>query len=160
MTGGRLVILIIRPLLGIAFFVSGLAQAELSDSERPEGHAQSSMGQALAYDVVDAAKSGGLLKHNPFKRAFEKKPVNNGYGPNNNEIANGAMELKAVLYDEHQPMVNVSGRILMIGEQFDGYTLKEVNRETAILYKQGRATLLQLQADDTSDPLFAGDDGF
>ncbi len=114
-----------------------------------------------AYKVVDAISVQKGLRHRPFDRAFETKSVRNGYGNASANAPDGEMEFKAVLFDDEYPMVNVGGHILAIGDQHNGYTLKEVSRETAVFYKQGRATLLQLEpADGDELQLIAGDDGY
>ena len=86
------------------------------------------------------------LRHNPFERAFDAK-LDQGYRNGANKVV-GEMELRAVLFDEKRPMVNVAGHILELGDSYSGYVLREVRRDAAIFYKEGRATLLQLESSD------------
>lgn len=86
------------------------------------------------------------LRHNPFARAFEDASSSGGY--NNDANARGDMELRAILFDEKRPMVNVGGNILELGDEYSGYIVREIRRDSAIFYREGRATLLQMEAGD------------
>jgi len=113
---------------------------------------------AYEYDQITTAQN--KLRHNPFERAFQaKRRSSRGYGPASQNISEG-MALKAVLFDDENPLVNVGGRILALGEEFQGYTLREVTRDTAVFYKQGRATLLQLEPSEEESTMIASDDGY
>lgn len=97
----------------------------------------------LAVSVSSFADEGYQLRHNPFARAFEDQP-SGGYSNAGN--SNGDMELRAILFDEKRPMVNVGGNILELGDEYSGYVVREIRRDGAIFYREGRATLLQMEA--------------
>lgn len=84
------------------------------------------------------------LRHNPFARAFEDTSSSGGY--NNDANARSDMELRAILFDEKRPMVNVGGNILELGDEYSGYVVREIRRDSAVFYREGHATLLQMEA--------------
>ncbi|MFK7732860.1 MAG: hypothetical protein AB8B48_14665 [Pseudomonadales bacterium] len=90
-----------------------------------------------------ADDDGYQLRHNPFARAFQDPP-SSGYS--NEATSNDDMALRAILFDEKRPMVNVGGNILELGDEYSGYVVREIRRDSAIFYREGRATLLQMEA--------------
>ncbi|MFK8020093.1 MAG: hypothetical protein AB8B86_10020 [Pseudomonadales bacterium] len=137
---------LIRPIVVVFLSVSGVLTHAADDKP--------------AYEYEQMAPIKNKLRHNPFERAFRAKARSTrGYGPLSQDIS-AEMELKAVLFDEVNPLVNVGGRILALGEEHQGYTLREVTRETAVFYKQGRATLLQLEPSEEDSTMIASDDGY
>ena len=117
-------------------------------------------GSSSAYEYDQITPTKNKLRYNPFERAFQAKQRSpRGYGLAGQNTSAG-MELKAVLFDDENPLVNVGGQILAVGEEFQGYTLREVTRDTAVFYKQGRATLLQLEPNDEESTMIASDDGY
>ncbi|MEC5217189.1 hypothetical protein RCH09_002146 [Actimicrobium sp. GrIS 1.19] len=52
-------------------------------------------------------------------------------------------DLRAVMLDRDQSLVNIGGKILAVGESVNGYTLVTVRERSAILIKDGiRITLM------------------
>lgn len=94
--------------------------------------------------ALSFAETGYELRHNPFARAFEGTTSSAGYS--NDANSRGEMELRAILFDEKRPMVNVGGSILELGDEYSGYVVREIRRDSAIFYREGRATLLQMEA--------------
>ncbi len=91
------------------------------------------------------AQNDYQLRNNPFARAFEDQPK---VGYSNAANADGDMDLRAILFDEQRPMVNVGGHILELGDKYAGYIVREIRRDSAIFYRDGRATLLQMEDGD------------
>lgn len=84
------------------------------------------------------------LRHNPFLRTFSEI--------GGTQVANQAtnnFDLRAVLYDDDKPLVNIGGVILGLGEKIEGYELVAVSRVQATLSKDGRDKVLRLNEEVT-----------
>ncbi len=111
----------------------------------------------LTMALMSTAQAGEL-RHNPFARAFD---LSNSRGIS--AVANAIsadMVLKAVLYDDVNPLVNIDGHIVGIGEQYGAYELREVTRDAAVFYKDGRAILVQLPGQEQENQLVAESDAY
>lgn len=79
------------------------------------------------------------LRHDPFRKAFDLPMSVRGA-----KIKNGELALKAVLYDTHRPIANISGQIVTLGEQVGDYHVIAVSRNSATLLRNGREKVLFL----------------
>jgi hypothetical protein len=59
------------------------------------------------------------------------------------------LKLKGILLSVNQPLANIDGQILSIGEQIGGYMLIGINETAVELEKHGQRGILQLDAVDT-----------
>lgn len=59
--------------------------------------------------------------------------------------------LLSTLRADESSMVNVAGRILMLGEEIDGYELIEVKERSAVFEKAGKRYILEMDARANDD---------
>ena len=85
------------------------------------------------------------LKYDPFEQpAFLKPPVHTERKISH--VTKPRLELRSILQAGDESMVNLNGQILTIGDTYRGYKLVEVNKQSAVLEKNGskiRVTLRQ-----------------
>lgn len=114
------------------------------------------LNQAGQADQLPAAARHSLTL-NPFARSFRSnKLAANGSATSSADAAAApfkAPKLRAVLYAEKAPLADVSGKIVGVGENYDGYTVKVIGRDYIKLEKSGQFTELNLQ-----DATMAGTD--
>lgn len=84
------------------------------------------------------------LKYDPFKQpAFLKPPAHTK--KRITHVVKPRLELRSILQAGDESMVNLNGEILTIGDTYRGYKLVEVNKQSAVLEKNGRKIRVTLQ---------------
>lgn len=81
------------------------------------------------------------LQHDPFKRphrpsaaASQKAAAEGHWTP----------DLRAVIYDRKQPLVNIDGQVFGLGDSVNGYRIIRVEEREAVLDGQGKQIRLKL----------------
>lgn len=83
------------------------------------------------------------IDHNPFERPVELQARATG-GEAPTLMAKGALELRGVLLAGSESQANISGRIMALGEELDGYRLVSVSSEEVELRRDGEKIVLRL----------------
>jgi hypothetical protein len=95
--------------------------------------------------VSSADEARIVLKTNPFERpALQEKQANEVL--NNRQPAASALQLRATMVAGAESLANISGMIIGIGQEVDGYQLVSVRERNVILAKNG--TTKTLSVDD------------
>lgn len=95
--------------------------------------------------------SRATLKRNPFARSFTNNATANastassGNAGNTANANGGQPKLRAVLYAEKNPLADINGKIVGLGEDYEGFTVKIIGRDHITLEKAGQLTELSLQ---------------
>lgn len=114
----------------------------------------------LAGLVLSLSSSAAETRYNPFAGdAARTAPAEAGAadpsaGTAPPVAANPPMSLKAVIPGGRPPMANIDGRILVVGETFNGYTLEAVAEQGVTLRRGGRR--LELRFDYGPEKTGAG----
>ena len=89
-----------------------------------------------------------LLKQDPFQvpSLFRNATANKLI----TATASGdGLELRGILISANNPMVNINGEILSVGEVIDGYRLVDVTEQNAVFEKRENRITLQLLTENT-----------
>jgi hypothetical protein len=78
------------------------------------------------------------LTRDPFKPTLQGISVMAQQANHNRSIS--SFELRGIIWDGQQSLVNISGQFLAIGEQYDGYELTQIT-EHAITFQRGMERL-------------------
>ena len=88
-----------------------------------------------------------VLRSNPFKPRFTSvRNAQQGIAE-----ANDTFELRAILFDNIKPLVNINGLIIAIGENLNGHTLIKVERDFATIEHNGQQQELRLKQEEFAD---------
>jgi hypothetical protein len=89
-------------------------------------------------------KVHSTLKHDPFQLpAFAREA--NSSAMMSVSASGDELELRGILLSKNNPMVNINGEILKIGDVIDGYKLLDINAQQAVFEKQKNRITLQLK---------------
>jgi hypothetical protein len=80
------------------------------------------------------------LQRDPFKRP-SLAPVANARSAG---TENPVLDLRGVIYDSRQPLANIDGQIVGIGDFIEEYRLVKVGEREATLVKNGKRITLKL----------------
>jgi hypothetical protein len=108
---------------------------------------------ALAFVVrpAVAADASALPLHNPFKRpvqAVSDPATQGGGGAPSGEAAAPRLVLKALLLAGPDTVVSINDEVLRIGERIEGYRLVAVEGTRAVLVKDGKRLVLDIEDKD------------
>ena len=84
------------------------------------------------------------IEHNPFQRPPELRGPTTADGEAPTLMAKGALELRGVLLAGSESQANISGRIMALGQELDGYRLVSVSIEEVELRRDGERIILRL----------------
>ncbi len=79
--------------------------------------------------INSAPADAADLKRNPFKPLFN---ADSGGSPASAQETGEEMKLRGILLAPEQPLVNLGGHIMGLGEEVNGYRLISVNQEHAV----------------------------
>jgi len=83
------------------------------------------------------------LKNNPF----QAPSLASNAAANNlvtAAVSGDGLDLRGILMSPNNPMVNVNGEILVVGDVIDGYRLLDVTEKNAVFEKQENRITLEL----------------
>jgi hypothetical protein len=98
-----------------------------------------------------AAAASAVPLHNPFKRpaqAIVDPAAQAGGGTAPAEAAAPRLVLKALLLAGPDTVVSINNELLRIGERIEGYRLVAVKGTTAVLVKDGKRLVLDMDDKD------------
>lgn len=84
------------------------------------------------------------IKHNPFQRPDFTRRSNRAAIEEQKAAPQQILQLRAVLYSQHAPLVNINGKILAVGEEIEGFLLHEVSEDGAVLVKDEVQIMLSM----------------
>jgi predicted transcriptional regulator with HTH domain len=84
------------------------------------------------------------LKYDPFEQPdFLKAPARTARSTP--AAAKPNLQLRSILQAGDESMINLNGKIMMIGDSYKGYKLMEVDKQSATFIKNGKKTRVTLQ---------------
>lgn len=100
--------------------------------------------------LVMADSFAMTLRNNPFSQPEKQAVVaiQESHEQQQEEAALPTKKLRAVIVSDLNPMVNLDGQIITIGEEIDGYKLLSVNEGEAVFQWQGKQHTLTLGNND------------
>ncbi len=98
---------------------------------------------ALETDTAPAQRVHPTLKHDPF-RVPEFAREASATSRMSVSASGDGLDLRGILLSRHNPMVNINGEILKIGDVIDGYKLLDINAQHAVFEKQDNRITLKL----------------
>jgi hypothetical protein len=94
---------------------------------------------------------GGDLNRDPFRPPAEFATADNGRARPDALAISANPEIRGILYAGNNSLVNLSGKIIALGEEVDGYELLEVSENQAVFLRNGETLTLSLYADETDE---------
>ena len=87
-----------------------------------------------------------ILRHNPFQVPDFARETNSSSMMSVSASGEG-LELRGILMSSKNPMVNINGEIMSIGQVIDGYKLLDITEKNAVFEKQENRITLDLLKD-------------
>ena len=102
---------------------------------------------AVVAGPAAAAEASAVPLHNPFKRPAQAlfDPANEGGGAPAAVAVAPRLVLKAMLLAGPDTVVSINNVLLRIGERIEGYRLVEVKGTQAVLVKNGKRLVLDME---------------
>jgi len=97
--------------------------------------------------AAEALEPAPALRNNPFHRPHLPPATTLSPAASTREAA-PSLELRAILTDGDASLADINGRILSVGELFDGYRLTRVEERQAVMERDGHAVTLTLDDED------------
>lgn len=99
--------------------------------------------------IVASPLPAGELQHNPFRAPIDVSgnPLSGGSGV----ASNSRPTLIGILLGDDQPLVNLDGEIIGVGEEAAGYLLVEVGREYAVFRRGDETITMSLYPSDDDE---------
>ena len=85
------------------------------------------------------------LRRDPFDFSAIKPPENRVEEEVIVEAPPVTFELRATLVSKQQSVANLNGKILMEGEEIDGYRLRKIGEDEVVLEKDGKQVVVSLK---------------
>ena len=99
--------------------------------------------------VIAPTVAAGELRHNPFRAPVDLAGTS-GSGAAT-PTANARPTLIGILLGDDQPLVNLSGEIIGVGEESSGYLLVEVGQEYAVFRRGDETVRMSLDPSDNDE---------
>jgi len=108
-------------------------------------------GMIILLVILQAGAVGAAgLSRNPFKSPLPK-PGGPPVPGSINAPAPTELKLTGIMLIGDQALVDLSGHILAIGDEAEGYTLMSVTEEEAVFLRQGRRVVMSIYEDEDED---------
>lgn len=99
----------------------------------------------LAAFTITLASEPPKLEHNPFARPSTDDIQVTRNANSNNSQSIEELQLNATMVSESSRLVNVNGRVIRVGDDIFGYTLRRVYENRAVFIKNGKQTTIYVK---------------